>query len=98
MNTIYLMIFLTAFDSIVMLIALYVMFKWYKEKYVIRRLGIALLFLGCVYQALKSGYYVISGHLLLYTDYVDYPLWMMKDIGFGVLLLGYIIEKRKGRK
>ena len=95
MNPIYLMLFLTAFESIVGVIALYVMFEYYKEKYVIRRIGIALLFLGCAYQALQSGYFVISGRMPLYTDY---PLWMMKDIGFGVLLLGYVIEKRKGRK
>lgn len=91
MNGLYTMAFLTIFDTMVGAATLYVMFKWYREKQILPRAGISLMFLGCVYQALQSGYFVISGRMPLYTDY---PLWMMKDIGFGVVLLGYIIDKR----
>lgn len=92
------MAFLAVYDSIVSVLALYVMFKWFRNKYVIRRIGMATIFVGCVYQALQSWYFVIAKDVPFYQMIYDkYPLWMLKDIGFGILLLGYIIEKYKAK-
>ncbi len=85
------MLLVTIIDLVAVVMLLLVMFRFYQEKKLMRRIGILLMMLGVAYQAWRGFFIVMTGVL---PPYDEMPLWMLKDVGILALGIGYWCDYR----